>query len=202
MNAPAPRRASDQTRQRLIQCAFEEIHRSGFRSASLEAILESSGVTKGALYHHFSSKAELGYAVIDEVIRPWIEENWQPVAGADDPVAVAIELCRRLTRERTENALSRGCPFNNLINEMSSVDEGFRTRLLNILADWRTGITSALRHGQARGTVRAGVEPAAAAVFIIGAIEGSIGLAKTSQSREFLDAAMRGLIDYLEQLRP
>lgn len=197
----ATRRGSDQTRQRLIECAFDEIHRSGFRGASLEAILESSGVTKGALYHHFASKAELGYAVIDEVIKPWIEENWRPVVGVDDPVHAAIELCRRLTRERSERALSRGCPFNNLINEMSSVDEGFRQRLQSILADWRTGIAGALRHGQSRGTVRADVEPAAAAAFIIGVIEGSIGLAKSQQSREFLEAAMRGLIDYLEHLR-
>lgn len=197
----AARRQPDQTRQRLLECAFEEIHRSGFRSASLDAILESSGMTKGALYHHFGSKAELGYAVVDEVIKPWVEENWKPAAEADNVIDAAIGLCRQLTRTRSEMALSCGCPFNNLINEMSSVDEGFRRRLQQILDDWRAGITQALRQGQLRGSVRRDAEPAAAAAFIIASIEGSVGLAKANQSREFLEAGMRGLIDYLEHLR-
>jgi len=41
-----------------------------------------------------------------------------------------------------------------------------------------------------------------AAAFIIGAIEGCIGMGKTTQSREFLEAGFRGLNDYLEHLRP
>ena len=198
----AARRQPDQTRQKLLECAFEEIHRSGFRSASLDSILDSSGMTKGALYHHFGSKAELGYAVVDEVIRPWVEENWKPAAQAENVIDAAIGLCRELTRIRSEKALTCGCPFNNLINEMSSVDEGFRTRLQGILNDWRQGIALALREGQRRGSVRKDAEPVAAAAFIIASIEGSIGLAKANQSREFLEAGMRGLIDYLEHLRP
>lgn len=202
MSASAAKRQPDLTRQRLLECAFEEIHRSGFRSASIEAILESSGVTKGALYHHFGSKAELGYAVVDEVIRPWIEENWKPAAEAENVIDAAVALCRQLTKLRSERALTCGCPFNNLINEMSSVDEGFRKRLQAILDDWREGIIGSLRQGQVRDTVRKDVEPAAAAAFIIASIEGGIGMAKASQSREFLEAGMRGLIDYLEHLRP
>lgn len=202
MTAAAAKRQPDLTRQKLIECAFEEIHRSGFRGASLEAILDSSGVTKGALYHHFSSKAELGHAVVDELVRPWVEENWKPAAEAENVIDAAIALCGRLTRTRSEKALSCGCPFNNLINEMSSVDEGFRARLKSILDDWRGGIVKSLRAGQTRGAVRKDVEPAAAAAFIISAIEGSVGLAKANQSREFLEASMRGLVDYLEHLRP
>lgn len=202
VSALAAKRQPDFTRQKLLSCAFDEIHRSGFRGASLEAILESSGVTKGALYHHFASKAELGYAVVDEVIRPWVEQNWQPAVDADDPIDAAIALCRQLTKIRSERTLACGCPLNNLINEMSPVDDGFRTRLQSILDDWRGGIVRGLARGQERGRVRKDVEPAAAAAFMIGAIEGSIGLAKANQSREFLDTAMRGLIDYLEHLRP
>ncbi|HVT36350.1 MAG TPA: TetR/AcrR family transcriptional regulator [Nevskiaceae bacterium] len=197
----ATRRQPDLTRQKLLECAFEEMHASGFRSASLDTILQSAGVTKGALYHHFASKADLGYAVVDEVIRPWIEENWKPAAQSDNPVDAAIALCRSLTQLRSDKALTCGCPFNNLINEMSPVDEGFRTRLHQILAEWRSGIAQSLAAAQARGLVRREVEPEAAAAFVISAIEGCIGLAKADQSREFLEAGMRGLIDYLEQLR-
>lgn len=202
MTVTAAKRQPDLTRQKLLDCAFEEIHRNGFRAASLDAILEKTGVTKGALYHHFGSKQELGYAVVDEMVRPYVEANWQPALNAPNVVDAAIALCHELTRQRSARALECGCPFNNLINEMSPVDEGFRERLQNLLNEWRSGTAQALRQGQLRGTVRRDVDPAAAAAFIISAAEGCIGLAKANQSREFFEAGMRGLIDYLEHLRP
>jgi TetR/AcrR family transcriptional regulator, transcriptional repressor for nem operon len=52
----------------LLKAAFKEMHRSGFRSADLDAILAKAGVTKGALYYHFDDKEALGYAVVDEVV--------------------------------------------------------------------------------------------------------------------------------------
>ena len=45
-----------ETRRRILEAAFAEMWRVGFRAASLEAILLEAGVTKGALYHHFRSK--------------------------------------------------------------------------------------------------------------------------------------------------
>jgi TetR/AcrR family transcriptional regulator, transcriptional repressor for nem operon len=204
MSAPAvaARRTPDATRQKLLERAFEEIHRNGFRSASLDSILEDAGVTKGALYHHFENKAELGYAVVDEVVRPWMEETWRPVIEAHNPIDAAIATIRERLKLRTEMALTRGCPFNNLTQEMSGIDEGFRQRLSAILHDWHKVVADAMKRGQANGTVCADVDPRAAAAFVISSIEGCVGMAKASQSREFLEAGFRGLVEYLEHLRP
>ncbi|MES2308852.1 MAG: TetR/AcrR family transcriptional regulator, partial [Verrucomicrobiota bacterium] len=57
---------SDETRARIVQSAFEEVHRHGYQGASISQIIERAGITKGALFHHFKNKQELGYAVIDE----------------------------------------------------------------------------------------------------------------------------------------
>ena len=202
MKQAQAKRQPDVTRQQLVAAAFQEIHRNGFRAASLDAILASTGVTKGALYHHFGSKQELGYAVIEEVIRPFIEEGWKPAVGAPNVIDAAIALCKRLTRERSEMAVTLGCPFNNLINEMSPVDEGFRTRLNAILKEWHDGIAAGIAAGQAAGAVRKDVNPSATATFVIASIEGCIGIAKAAQSRELHEEGFRGLIDYLEHLRP
>jgi TetR/AcrR family transcriptional repressor of nem operon len=197
----APKRQPDVTRQRLLECAFDEIYRCGFRAASLDAILRDSGVTKGALYHHFENKTALGYAVVDEIVRPWIEESWRPLLDADDVIGTALTLSRDLLRERGEKVLAYGCPLNNLINEMAPVDEGFRTRLESILDDWRQGMAEILRQAQKRGQLRRGFDPEAAADFVIACIEGGFGLAKLRQSPQVVQSVMRGLGDYLEQLR-
>ena len=89
-----------------------------------------------------------------------------------------------------------------LTQEMSSIDEGFRARLSAILHDWREATAAAMLRGQANGTVCADVDARAAAAFVISSIEGCVGMAKASQSREFLGAGFHGLIEYLEHLRP
>jgi TetR/AcrR family transcriptional regulator, transcriptional repressor for nem operon len=202
MSQVAVKRQSDLTRSKLLERAFEEIHRNGFRAASLDSILADAGVTKGALYHHFENKAELGYAVVDEVVRPWMEQMWRPALESANPIDAAILVIRERLKARSDMALTLGCPFNNLTQEMSSIDEGFRERLSGILHDWRNATAEALRRGQKNGTVCADVDARAAAAFVISSIEGCVGMAKASQSKEFLEAGFRGLIEYLEHLRP
>src|SRR5271168_1712510 len=80
-------RDSERTRERLLQAASREIYRSGFQSASLDTILASAGVTKGALYYHFNSKEALGYAVVEEVIAPDVHGKWvRPFQRFNDPI--------------------------------------------------------------------------------------------------------------------
>jgi AcrR family transcriptional regulator len=64
------------TRGQILFAAYKEIHVNGFQSASLSNILKRTGVTKGALYHHFRDKSELGYAVVDEVIDTRIQQSF------------------------------------------------------------------------------------------------------------------------------
>ena len=72
----AARRDPERTRGRLLQAAFQEMHRSGFRNADLDVILARAGVTKGALYYHFNNKEALGYAVVDEIVASLTREKW------------------------------------------------------------------------------------------------------------------------------
>ena len=85
-----------------------EMYRSGFRSASLDAILSDTGVTKGALYHHFPNKTALGYAVVDEIVGHWIVKKWiEGLGQADDPITAVISHAMTLTWTRD--------PFDRLL---------------------------------------------------------------------------------------
>ena len=148
MSAKVIARQPDVTRNRLLECAFEEIYKRGFRAASLDAILEKTGVTKGALYHHFASKSALGYAVVDELLVPHMRTHWLSVAEAENPLDAAIASIRKRRDKLKERLLTYGCPFNNLAQEMSPVDEGFRTRLQAILDEWMNALASALERGK------------------------------------------------------
>jgi len=134
------KRNPDHTREVLLQAAFDEIHRHGFQAASVDAILARTGVTKGALYHHFPTKTQLGYAVIEEVIRQRILQRWGHVLQEpEDPLAHLIQKLRYEAQHSWSlAALQVGCPVNNLANEMSPIDEGFRQRIEQVFQDWRS----------------------------------------------------------------
>ena len=197
------KRHPDATRESLIRAAFEEIHRNGFRSASMDNILAKAGVTKGALYHHFDSKNALGYAVVEEVVQRWILERWlQPLEEAPDPIQALMDVLRHLGDKMIPAVVECGCPLNNLAQEMSPVDEGFRQRIYRVYQLWIQGLAEAFRRGQQKGFVRTDIDPTKTAMFITASLEGAVGMAKSAQDPEVLKGWGESMIGYLGSLRP
>jgi TetR/AcrR family transcriptional repressor of nem operon len=195
---------AETTRQRILRIAFEEFYRYGFQAGSLNRIVEGTGLTKGALFHHFASKQELGYAVVDEVIWPRFQATWiAPLEQSADPIKDSKRLLRQLADEGPGAGvtLTQGCPVNNLAQEMSPLDEGFRQRLEKIYAAWRLAFKTALANGIKAGTVRKDVSPVKVSAFIVAAIEGIIGTVKNAQDPQLLREAGDALLDYLDSLR-
>ncbi len=194
-------RDPERTRERVLQAAFREVYRTGFQSASLDAILAGAGVTKGALYYHFDSKEALGYAVVEEVIGPDLRGKWlRPLLRGKDPIDTLIGIVQGES-VRPEDVRG-GCPLNNLAQEMSPLDEGFRKRLARVFHAWREGVAVALREGQTRGRVRRDVEPAEAAGLLIAMLEGYVSLAKNAQDAKVMKAGIRNIVSWLRSLRP
>ncbi|MBV2091262.1 MAG: TetR/AcrR family transcriptional regulator [Candidatus Thiodiazotropha sp. (ex Ctena orbiculata)] len=193
---------ADKTRQALLEAAYEEIYRNGFQAASLNTILERTGVTKGALYHHFSSKQKLGYAVIDEIISQKLDREWlTPIQQPGHPIDVMIGVIQLAGQQITGQQIDQGCPLNNLAQEMSPIDPGFRQRIDHLYRKWQESIEKILRDGQQAGTVKPSINPADAALFILASLEGCMGIAKNAQSIDELKRCAQGLFGYLESLR-
>jgi AcrR family transcriptional regulator len=200
--ANSPRKRNpDQTRERILAAAYEEIYHHGFRSASLETILTTAGITKGALYHHFSSKTELGYAVVDEVIRPVLDQMWgEPLRSTEDPIAALNQVRGQMLG--AIQPLLYGCPLNNLALEMSPIDEGFRERVAAAFEHWTSLIEDALRRGQEKGHIRGDVDPRQTAAFFLATLEGAVSLAKNARSDALLNQCLDGLAQYMAGLKP
>jgi len=193
-------RQPDLTRQRILEAGFNEMHRHGFQAASVANILADTGLTKGALYHHFPSKKDLGLAVVEEMVGVRLVERYiAPLSDAEHPAQALIDLIG-LKQNQSEEHIRLGCPLNNLMQEMSPVDEDFRGRLNRILGQWQGAFEDALRRGRQAGEVRADVDCAAAALFIVSAWEGCTGVAKNTQSVAGFRACMTQLQAYVASL--
>lgn len=79
---------SEATRAALIAAARPLFAARGYGGVGTEEIVRAAGVTRGALYHHFSGKRELFRAVYEEVERQLVEQIAQSaIASASDPLA-------------------------------------------------------------------------------------------------------------------
>ena len=189
------------TRERLLQAAFREIHRSGFQSAGIDRILAATNVTKGALYYHFESKEALGYAVVEEKIATLTRDRWlHPMQSEGEATDILIGIVRRLPTRPAD--VRESCPLLNLAQEMSPLDEQFRKRLERIFLAWQEGIATLLRKGQSRGTVRRDLNPDEAASFLVAMVEGHASLAKNAQDAKVWEVGIRNIVGWLETLRP
>ena len=195
-------RNPEATRKRILEAAFMEIYRQGFQGMRLDDVLSTTELTKGALYHHFPNKRALGYAVVDEVILPIMDEMWlEPLKKAQDPMQGLIDVVEQLPEMKPPEIIEYGCPLNNLAQEMSPLDEGFRQRLDYVFRLWHDVTEEALERAKHQGKIRESIDCDETATFIMAALEGCIGIAKNAQSIERLRACNRGLVDYLHSLK-
>lgn len=203
MHTPTPNMTPDLTRDKILQAAAAEIHRQGFQAASIAHILADTGLTKGALYHHFPSKQTLGLAVVDEVIRTGLEARLlTPMREAEEPLDTLLAYMDSRIRNMTDDAFVLGCPLNNLVQEMSPVDDEFKLHLNHILQTWQAVIEQALIKGQAQNRIRGDVDCEAAALFIVSAWEGCWGMAKNRQSAQTYRTCMAQLRQFVLSLAP
>ncbi len=197
-------KAPKATRRKILMAAFGEFYKNGFQGGSLNHIVKMAGTTKGALFHHFAGKQELGYAVVDEIIGPLLKQRWlDPITDSVNPIADLKRAFRQFVKEDIENGTwLQGCPLNNLAQEMSPLDEGFRGRIDRLYDTWRRSLARSLAEGARAGKVRKDISPHNVAALVVAAQMGIWGTAKSSQSQQLMVQAAEALCEYLDDLRP
>lgn len=192
-------RDSEQTRHKILEVSADEIHKKGFTATSLSCILARCEISKGALYHHFANKMELGYAVFEEVYAPAFMALWQPTVEAEDPIEGLCEFFSEMSNTMSCDELVCGCPLNNLCQEMSGVDEGFRIRILAMQQQLNLLISTNL--ARVSHQLQPDLDYSQVAYFIVSTFHGSSSLSKSSLNKELFDKVIKELCRYIRQLK-
>ncbi|GGO48575.1 MULTISPECIES: ScbR family autoregulator-binding transcription factor [Streptomyces] len=154
------------TRQAILVAAGEVFDEVGYEAATISEILKRSGVTKGALYFHFSSKEELAQNVLGEQVRalPEVPERDLVLQKSLDE---SLLLAYLLQREGGD-AIVRG-------SVRLTVDQGApadRLDRLSPMQGWVERNVSMLEKAKAAGELLPHVDLAAAARLLVGAFTG------------------------------
>ncbi len=101
-------RSRENTRSRLLEAAHEVFAEVGLGAASVEAICERAGFTRGAFYSNFESKDELFLALITRMAEDKLDEvsvRVKRLSGAGDPVDLVRQIADVSLAERMEPQL-------------------------------------------------------------------------------------------------
>lgn len=169
----------------------------------IDEVLRRAALQKGAFYHHFGSKTELGYTVLEELISSMVETVWiEPLANIVDPVSDIPRMIERLGDRIPESMREYGCPLNNLALEMATQDEGFRQRVTAIFDHWINAFAAMFEKAKQDGCIRKDTDCQMVSRYIIATLEGCIGIYKIEKSAHQWVACRTQLAQYLTTLRP
>ncbi|MEK2647060.1 TetR/AcrR family transcriptional regulator [Bdellovibrio sp. BCCA] len=200
--SPKKTRNLEESRKEILEAAFWEIFTRSFQGVSVDDIVGKTSLTKGAFYHQFPTKLDLGYALVDEVIKPMTYSRWiDPLKEYENPIEGILAQLKNLIGKAKPSELRYGCPLNNLVQEMAPVDKGFKERLENALNYWIDGMEKELKRAKEGGYLKKDVNTRQAAHFVVMAHEGFYGMLKALDDPKAFDALYDSLKRYFATIR-
>jgi AcrR family transcriptional regulator len=157
------------TRAHLLGTAGRIFAERGYVATTQSDLIAASGLTKGAFYFYFPSKADLALAVLKDQKSRWLSQVGERVLA--EPTA--IEQLRAFVpamldlHEREPAAWS----ITRLTRELSA-DPALTAEVSATPAEWVAFIADILRRGQAAGDLRTGLRPELIASVLVGAFDG------------------------------
>ena len=177
-----------ETRQKLLQTALNLIWQNSYESVGIVKICEQAGVTKGAFYHYFKSKADLAAAAFAEHLENTRASFDRVFSPQNSPLERIDDYCELILSMQREKQLQTGrvvgCPF---ISSGQSTQEAM---LRNLSADAMeralTYFTSLVVDAQRQGLVAANLDPENLARYMYQFVQGVLSLGRVKNDLSFV----------------
>jgi len=179
------------TRQRIMATAELLVLRRGFAGTSLDDILRSVGTTKGAFFHHFGSKSDLGLALIERYrtthTNLFARFGAEADALASDPLERMLLFLRRFEAYASAHkAPMVGCIYAAFASELDHCSQPMREAVAAGLEAWVRLYETCLDAILAERTPTAPVSARGLAEMIVALIEGALILSRSTGDVHFV----------------
>ncbi len=162
--------------------------------------MRETGLEKGGIYNHFSSKEQLALESFDyayELVRQRVR---QALAGKYNAIERLLALVSVFQSEVDDPPVAGGCPILNTAIEADDANEVLRDRARAAMDDWRDTIHRTVNRGIERGEVRPAVDAGEVASLLIATLEGALMLSNLYRDPNHMQRAAAHMIRYIETL--
>jgi AcrR family transcriptional regulator len=180
---------------RLQVKGLELFYQNGYYNTSVDDILKSLSLSKGAFYYHFQSKEDFFISIIQcLIVRKVYSTLIEPIEGKENPFIV-IEKCFENSLETAEhNEMDYGFILGNFMNEFNRRNEVIYKYLIDIYKVWEVNLVSILQKGKSDGYVDRHIDSEGVATYLISSYMGVRTLMVQGNCKNFK-------YKYLQQLR-
>lgn len=190
------------TRLTILQKAFELIYSKGYQTTSIDDIIATTQVTKGAFYYHFKTKDEMGIAIIEEILKPTMLESFiKPVEDSANPIEDFYNMISYLLLEDPFLQVKYGCPVGNLTQEMTPWNNQFSKALTELVDQWKITIEKAVANAQKLGLIRKDVNGEQVAYFVMSGYWGIRNFGKLQDNNSCYIVYLKEFKNYLNSLK-
>jgi TetR/AcrR family transcriptional regulator, transcriptional repressor for nem operon len=194
-----------ETRERILQAASRLFALKGYHDSKLEEVLDTAQVSKGAFFHQFRDREDLGFAVLDwhmDRRRQQLDaiEQELPPAKQADPLQVVfrrLDAIQEMVRRR--EGCKGGCIIGNMSTALSDCHDGFRQRLAECFDKMAEEFLPYLEAKARQGRVKRRTNMSELARYIVTVIEGAIMQGRTFGDAELLPRQFAYLKDHLKK---
>ncbi|MFC3197648.1 TetR/AcrR family transcriptional regulator [Parapedobacter deserti] len=185
----------------ILTKAFELIYVKGYQTTSIDDIIATTKVTKGAFYYHFKNKDEMGLAILQEILKPALANSFiQPLQLQANPLDAIFDLVHALLMENEFLKVEYGCPAANFTHEMTPWNADFRQVLDEITQEWETAMVAAIERGKEMGFIRKDVSAKQVTLFVMSGYWGIRNFGKLENSKSIYLPYLKELRNYLNNL--
>ena len=195
----------EDTRKRILDTAQAMILDHGFAGVSVDQLITSLGLTKGAFFHHFKSKRELARTLIqrysDEGVQLFSDNLARAKKLSDDPLQqllVFIGLYEEIFDGLTEPF--PGCLLASYVMEMQQFDDEMRDIINVEFYLSRTELTKLIEQIIEKYPPRAEVDAVSLADGFMSVFEGAFILEKSMEEAAITAQQLRHYKTYVELL--
>jgi len=189
------------TRLNILQKAFELIYARGYQATSIDEIIATTQVTKGAFFYHFKNKDEMGLAIIEEMLKPTLNNSFiSPLERDENPIPAIYNLMRHLLTRDKFLKPEYGCPAANFTHEMTPWNTSFSLVLNELTEQWMQVMTRALERGKKLGFISKDVNSKQVTLFVVSGYWGIRNLGKLGNKSYYI-SYLKELKNYLNTLQ-
>jgi TetR/AcrR family transcriptional repressor of nem operon len=189
-------RKGEQTRQEIIRKAAPIFNQKGYHGAALSDLMRATGLEKGGIYRHFSSKEALAAEAFDYAWRETLEERIYDLDAIPNSVDKLKQLVANFVERR--GIIPGGCPLLNTAIDTDDGNSVLRGRARSALRGWRDYLVSIIRTGIGAREIRPGIDAKKLATLIISSLEGAVMVYRLERDEAALRAVRAHLDGYLE----
>jgi len=191
-------RRTAETRQLILDAAFAVFGRVGYGEASVDSILAEAGLSKGAFYHHFTSKEELFRVLLQDRVRRCAGQMSDAVSSASS----LHDAIQRLAAAGVNSFRSEPdwMPVSMEFWAQAARQRFAREILVPSVRECRELVAGMLQVGQSRGIVRQEIDAEKTAIILNGMFEGVAFQWAIDPGAVELEALIEPMADAIERI--